>query len=89
MTIVERRTVDEITIPGRATLSPGTEFTARGIRGRLRFRQAVHTPDGSWVDAHDKDGRTRSIALDRVTRVHRDRRTKPPQQWKPPPRRRR
>lgn len=83
-----RQVVDEITIPGRAPLAPGVEFTARGVRKRLRFRRAVITPNGSWVDAYDQDGRARSIAFDRVTTVHRTRKTRPPQQWKPSPRRR-
>lgn len=58
-------------VPGRLKLVEGREFTATGIRGRLRFHRAVRTTDGEfWIDAYDIDGRYRSLRPERVKRVH-------------------
>ena len=66
-------TVHEVwRIPGRMVLVQGREFTAAGVRGRLRFRHAIVTAAGeSWVEAFDREGRYRSLAPDRVRTVHR------------------
>ena len=66
-------TVHEIwRIPGRMVLVQGREFTATGVRGRLRSRHAIVTTTGnSWVEAFDRDGRYRSLSPDRVRTVHR------------------
>ncbi len=62
---------DEHQVPGRLKLIAGREFTASGIRGRLRFHHAVRTIDGHvWLEAFDRDGRYRSVSPDRVRRVH-------------------
>lgn len=67
----------DYTPPGRATLTAGTEFRVRGERGRFRFWRAVTTTTGdAWVDAFDPRGSTRSICPQRITRVHRDLRTR-------------
>lgn len=62
---------DEHQVPGRLKLVGGREFTATGVRGRLRFHHAVRTIDDQvWLEAFDRDGRYRSISPDRVRRVH-------------------
>lgn len=61
----------ECRVPGRLKLVEGREFTATGIRGRLRFRYGIRTTDGEfWIEAFDWDGRFRSLAPGRVKRVH-------------------
>lgn len=61
----------ECRLPGRLKLVEGREFTAVGVRGRLRFRYAVRTTDGEfWLEAFDRDGGFRSIRPERVKRVH-------------------
>ena len=68
----------ECSLPKRLKLVPGREFTARGVRGRLRFRGVQRNGLGEWwIEAFDCDGRWRSIAPDRVRRVHRKSRTVP------------
>ena len=63
--------LDEVRLPGRLKLVAGREFTATGVRGRLRFRHGIRTTDGEfWVEAFDRDGGFRSIHPDRVRRVH-------------------
>ncbi len=82
-------TTEEIKIPGRLVLTPGREFTARGIRGRLRFRRAVIPEDGEpWVDGHDRDGRCRSVRISKIKTVHAKSKTKIPNQIKPGKRKR-
>jgi len=47
----------ECRLPGRLRLVEGREFTAVGIRGRLRFRYAVRTTDGEFLlEEFDRDG---------------------------------
>lgn len=60
-----------INIEGKGELAPGYEFTIRGKRGRLLFTRAVtNTQTGdTWIDAHDKDGRARSLDPSQVGRV--------------------
>jgi len=61
----------ECRVPGRLKLIEGREFTATGVRGRLRFRYAIRTVDGEfWIEAFDREGRFRSLAPGRVRRVH-------------------
>ncbi len=61
----------ECRLPGRLKLVEGREFTATGVRGRLRFRYAIRTTCGEfWIEAFDRDGRFRSLAPGRVRRVH-------------------
>jgi len=61
----------ECRVPGRLKLVEGREFTATGVRGRLRFRYAIRTTDGEfWIEAFDRDGRFRSLDPGRVRRVH-------------------
>ncbi len=76
-------TVHEVwRIPGRLVLVRGREFTATGVRGRLRFRHAIVTTDGeSWIEAFDRDGRYRSLAPERVRTVHRKPRLHP-RRWR-------
>lgn len=79
--------LDELKVPGRLKLVEGREFTAHGVRGRLRFRRAVKPHDGTepWVEGFDRDGRWRSIRPDRIRTVHAKAKTSPPPQI--PPRR--
>lgn len=78
--------VEELKVPGRLVLTPGREFTAHGVRGRLRFKQGVIPEDGEpWADGYDRDGRTRSIRISKIRKVHAKSKTKPPDQIKPRP----
>lgn len=80
-------TTHELQVPNRLTLTPGREFTATGIRGRLRFHRGVLPDNGEpWADAYDKDGRYRSIRISRIRRVHRQCKTRPAQGLRPQPR---
>lgn len=82
-------TIEELKVPGRLVLTPGREFTAEGVRGRVRFVRGVIPDDGEpWADGHDRDGRWRSIRISRIRKVHSKSKTKPPKQFKPRPRRR-
>ncbi len=64
--------------PGRLVLTPGREFSARGVRGRLRFRHTITTDCGEcWVEAFDRDGRYRSLDPSRVRTVHRKPKLRP------------
>ena len=65
-------------IPGRMVLTSGREFTASGVRGRLRFRYTITTDAGEcWIEAFDRDGRYRSLSPDRVRTVHRKPKLRP------------
>lgn len=76
--------VPECQVPGRLRLVEGREFTAVGVRGRLRFRYGVRTIDGGfWLEAFDRDGGFRSIDPGRVRRVHRKARMAPVPKIKP------
>jgi hypothetical protein len=65
---------------GRATLTPGREFSVRGEVGRFRFVSHTITPDGrEWIDAIG--GKTdiemwRSFRPDRIRRIHRIQKTR-------------
>lgn len=77
---------EELKISGRLVLVPGREFTANGIRGRLRFVRGVVPAEGEpWADGHDKDGRYRSVRVSRIRKVHAKAKTSPPDQIKPKP----
>lgn len=61
-------------------ITPGTELSIRGARGRFRFVAHVRTHAGAeWIDVYGgPQGRTawRSFAPDRITRVHRTTKTR-------------
>lgn len=60
----------ETQINGR-NVSPGTELSFRGKRGRFRFIELVHSPRGSWVTvAEPKQRNFRSFDLDLVKTIH-------------------
>jgi hypothetical protein len=67
-------------VVNRRTLSPGTEVSIRGERGRFRFIQAVETPEGAvWLDfigGPAKAEKWRSFRPDRIRRVHRINKTR-------------
>jgi hypothetical protein len=66
-------TIDtEISINGR-NVSPGTELSIRGVRGRVRFMRRVTTPTACWIDVVTPDPHKilRSFTVDRVKTVHR------------------
>lgn len=67
----------ECVINGRH-VTPGTECSIKGERGRFRFIKSVTNAAGStWLDFYgpDRSG-YRSFSPDRVTRVHRIERTR-------------
>ena len=65
--------VTEYRIHGRR-VTPGTELSIRGERGRYRFRHAVTSPSGAhWIDVvggPESMRRFRSFYPERVKRVH-------------------
>lgn len=62
----------EVKIHGRI-VTPGTELSIKGERGRMRFIKQVTRPERGyqWIDVADPQGQIRSFYLDRVRRVHR------------------
>lgn len=65
--------VTETRVNGRI-LTPGTEVSIRGERGRFRFVKRVTNPRADWLDfVGGKKGHAafRSFGEDRVRRVHR------------------
>ena len=77
-----------VKLPGLAILSPGTELSISGERGRVfRFLRYVETPRGSWIDVYggtrDPNGERaiRSFTTDRIRQTYRKpqlrRRTEP------------
>ncbi|MEZ5407691.1 MAG: hypothetical protein R2761_06680 [Acidimicrobiales bacterium] len=71
----------EFSLPGRARLVTGREFSVRGERGRFRFRHAVTTDTGeTWVDAWDGEGRCRSLRPERIRVVHVKSKVRPPRE---------
>lgn len=67
----------EFKVNGRI-LTPGTEFSVKGVRGRFRFVEYVVTADDEWITGYGGDGWRdrqgvmgfRSFAVDRIRRVH-------------------
>lgn len=64
----------EAKVNGRI-LTPGTEVSIRGERGRFRFKRRVVTPKAEWLDFIG-GGRFRSFVPERVKTVHRLNRTR-------------
>ena len=67
-----------VKLPGLAILSPGTELSISGERGRVfRFLRYVETPRGSWIDVYggtrDPNGERaiRSFTTDRIRQTYR------------------
>jgi hypothetical protein len=63
----------EITVNGRR-VTPGTEVSIRGERGRFLFVKHVKTPTAEWIDVvngGDKGTGFRSFTPNRVRTVHR------------------
>lgn len=62
----------EVKINGRI-VTPGTELSIRGERGRMRFIKKVTRPERGveWIDVADGQGHIRSFRPERVRRVHR------------------
>lgn len=62
----------EITLH-RRSVTPGTELSIEGWRGRYRFIKQVTRPQRGvvWLDVADAEGQIRSVHPDRVKRVHR------------------
>lgn len=59
---------DEITVNGRR-VTPGTELTVRGIRGRASFIRHVRTATAEWVDVSTARG-PRAIHPVNIKTVH-------------------
>jgi hypothetical protein len=67
----------EFKVNGRI-LTPGTEFSVKGVRGRFRFVEYVVSEAGEWVTGYGGDGWRdskgvmgfRSFAPDQIRRVH-------------------
>lgn len=63
---------------GTVTLTPGTELSVRGIRGRVKFRQHVTLPDGrTWIDVVHPEFGFHSVRPERVRVVHRAKKARP------------
>lgn len=63
---------------GRVQVSPGTELSIKGMRGRVRFRQHVRLVDGrEWIDVVHPELGFYSFRPERVRVVHRAARTRP------------
>lgn len=67
----------EVKVNGR-WLTPGTEFTVRGQRGRMRFVRHVSYITGSveWVDCFDKNKQFRSFRPDKIRTIHAKKKTR-------------
>lgn len=60
--------------PTGRTVTPGTELTIEGVKGRFRFIQHVTSGDKEWIDVlggKNGDEKLRSFRPDRVETVHR------------------
>lgn len=68
----EHKVEEEIVLNGRK-VTPGTELSIHGERGRFRFVRQVTTPTSMWVDVIGpaKVDQWRSFTLDRIKTVHR------------------
>jgi hypothetical protein len=62
----------EVKINGRS-VTPGTELSITGVRGRVFFVRQVTTPTACWIDVITPEPHkiSRSFHLDKVKRVHR------------------
>lgn len=60
----------EMTHNGR-TITPGTELTIEGVKGRCRFHSLTTTSTSTWITVFDKYGQWRSFDPDRIRTVHR------------------
>lgn len=67
----------EVSINGRR-VTPGTELSITGVRGRFRFIRQVTTPSTCWLDviAPEPHKMQRSFHPDKVKTVHRLDRTR-------------
>jgi hypothetical protein len=62
---------------GSRNVTPGTEVSIRGERGRFRFRQHVRLEDGrEWIDVIGERG-FRSFRPEAIRVVHIKRKTRP------------
>lgn len=52
-------------------VTPGTELSIRGERGRFKFLKHVINSDYEWIDVLSATGQFRSFSLDKVKTVHR------------------
>lgn len=71
---------EEMQVNGR-WLRPGTEFSVRGERGRMRFVRHVKTPKVEWVDCISTFSKQcRAFRPERIKTVHYVNRTRENQQ---------
>jgi len=52
-------------------VTPGTELSIRGERGRFKFLKHVINSEHEWIDVLSTTGQFRSFPLDKVKTVHR------------------
>lgn len=52
-------------------VTPGTELSVRGERGRFKFLKHVINSEHEWIDVLSSAGQFRSFPLDKVKTVHR------------------
>jgi hypothetical protein len=52
-------------------VTPGTELSIRGERGRFKFLKHVINSEHEWIDVLGTSGQFRSFGIDRVKTVHR------------------
>lgn len=52
-------------------VTPGTELSIRGERGRFKFLKHVINSEHEWIDVLSTTGQFRSFSLDKVKTVHR------------------
>ena len=67
----------EVKINGRS-VTPGTELSIQGLRGRARFLRQITTPTACWIDVITPEPHKiqRSFNPDKVKTVHRLDRTR-------------
>lgn len=71
--LARRQVSDLYRVNGRY-LTPGTEFSVKGQRGRFRFLAYVQTDRGDWIDCYGGRqgyGAFRSFSPESVRTVHR------------------
>jgi hypothetical protein len=52
-------------------VTPGTELSIRGERGRFKFLKHVINSEHEWIDVLSSTNQFRSFSLDKVKTVHR------------------
>ena len=52
-------------------VTPGTELSIRGERGRFKFLKHVINSEHEWIDVLSANNQFRSFPLDKVKTVHR------------------